>query len=103
MGLLMARCAEGDQILGRVITEAAACLNMVDLKIFHPPARLAMPVISLQNFLAELSISFRFKPQAGSFRADSSQSATCTSSRSCFRCGLGRPITSRVRQGTRAF
>ena len=37
----------------------------MDLKIFHSPARLATPAISLQDFTAELAISFRIKPQAG--------------------------------------
>jgi hypothetical protein len=37
---------------------------MMDLKIFHSSARLASPAISLQNFPAELAISFRIKPQA---------------------------------------
>jgi len=38
MGLLMARCAEGDQILGRVISQSASPLDVMDLKIFHSPA-----------------------------------------------------------------
>jgi hypothetical protein len=47
MGFLMARRAKGDQILGRVITQSAPRLNVIDLKIFHPPARLATPSIAL--------------------------------------------------------
>ena len=35
MGLLMARCAKGDQILGRVIAQSAPQLNVMDLKVFH--------------------------------------------------------------------
>jgi hypothetical protein len=62
MGFLMARCAEGDQILGSVIAQSATPLNVMDLKIFHSPARLASPAISLQNFAAEQAISFRVKP-----------------------------------------
>ncbi len=102
MGFLMARCAESDQILGSVIAQSAPRLNVMDLKIFHAPARLATPAISLQDFAAELAISFRIKPQAWPFGSDPSQSVTCTSSRSCFLCGFGRPMTSRVRQGNRA-
>ena len=64
MGFLMARRAEGDQILGSVIAQSAPRLNVMDLKIFHPPARLATPAVSLQDFAAELAISFRIKPQA---------------------------------------
>jgi len=57
----------------------------MNLKILHAPARLASPAISLQNFTAELAISFRIKPQAGSLCSDLLQNVTCTSSRSCFR------------------
>jgi hypothetical protein len=102
MSFLMARCAQGDQILGSVIAQMAPRLNVVNLKIFHPPARLATPAISLQDFLTELAISFRINPQAGPLSADSFQNVTCTSSSSCFLCGLGRPMTSRARQGSRA-
>jgi hypothetical protein len=89
------------QILGRVIAQMAAWLNVMDLKIFHAPARLTSPAISLQDFPAELTISFRIKPQAGPLGADPCQSVACTSSNSCFLCGFGRPMISRVRQGNR--
>jgi hypothetical protein len=56
MSFLMARSAEGNQILGRVIAEAASRLNMMDMKIFHPSARLATPAVSLQNFTADLTV-----------------------------------------------
>ena len=61
MGFLMARCTEGNQILGSVIAQLAPRLNVMDLKIFHPPARLATPAVSLQNFAAKLAISFGVK------------------------------------------
>jgi len=61
MDFLMARRAEGDQIFGRVIAQSASRLNVMDLEAFHPPARLATPAISLQNFTAELAISLRVK------------------------------------------
>jgi len=102
MDFLMTRHAKSDQILSRVIALSTSWLNVMGLEILHPPARLATPPISLQNFLAELAISFRFKPQAVSLCANPSQSVTCTSSRSCFLCGFGRPTTSRVRQGNKA-
>src|ERR1019366_3289825 len=38
MGFLMARCAEGDHILGRVITQSASRLNVMDLKTLDAPA-----------------------------------------------------------------
>jgi len=66
MGFLMARRAEGDQILGSVIAQLAPPLDMMDLKIFHSPARLATPAVSLQDFVAKLAISLRIKSQAGS-------------------------------------
>jgi hypothetical protein len=66
MSLLMARRAEGDQILGRVIALSASWLNVVDLKIHHAPARLATPAVSLQDFTAELAISLGLKHQAWS-------------------------------------
>ena len=98
----MARRAEGDQIFGPVIAQSASRLNVMDLKIFHSPAALATPPISVQDFAAELTISFRTEPQAGPFGAAASQSVTWTFSRSCLICGFGRSITSRVRQGNKA-
>ncbi len=102
MGFLMARFAEGDQILGSVIAQSAPPLNVMDLKIFHPPTPLASPAVSLEDFPAKLAISFRVKSQTRPLGPDASQSVTCTSSRSCFLCGFGRPMTSRVRQGNNA-
>ena len=102
MCFLMARCAEGNQILGSVIAQSTPRLNVMDLKILHAPAPLASPAVSLQDFTAKLAISFTFKPQAWTLGADPLQSVTCTSSRSCFRCGFGRPMTNRVRQGNKA-
>jgi len=102
VSVLVALDAKSYEILSRVITQTAPGLNVMDLKIFHPPARLTAPAVSLQNFAAEQTIEFWIKPQAGSLWTDSCQSDTCTSSRSCFFCGFGRPITSRVRQVNKA-
>jgi hypothetical protein len=102
MDFLMARRAEGDQVLGRVIAQSASRLNVMDLKAFHPPARLATPPISLQDLAAELAIGFWIKPQAGPFGTDASQSVTWTLSRNCLIFGFGRPMISRVRQGNSA-
>lgn len=63
----MPRCPEGDQILGGVIAESAPRLNVVSLKISHPPARLTAPAVSFQDFMAELVISIKVKPQPGTF------------------------------------
>jgi hypothetical protein len=46
MNFSVARCAEGDQILGSVIAQSAPRLNVMDLKIFHPPALLTAPAVS---------------------------------------------------------
>ena len=62
MGFLVARCAEGNQILGSVIAQSAARLNVMDLKTLCSPARLAAPAVSLQHFKAELAICLRVKP-----------------------------------------
>ena len=58
MSLVMATCTKSYEILSRIITQSAPPLDVMDLEIFHTPARLASPAISLQDFLAELAISF---------------------------------------------
>jgi hypothetical protein len=68
MGFLMARRAEGDQILGNVIAQPASRLKVMDLKIHRAPAPVTTPSVSLQDFAAELAISFRVKSQAHSRR-----------------------------------
>jgi hypothetical protein len=45
------------QVLGSVIAQSAPRLNVMDLEIYHSPARLASPAISLQDCPAELAIS----------------------------------------------
>jgi hypothetical protein len=102
VSVLMALDTESYEILSRIIAQAAPRLNVMDLQILHAPAGLTAPVVSLQDFTAKLAISFRVKPQAGPLCTDPLQKVTCTSSRSCFRCGFGRPMTSRVRQGNNA-
>jgi hypothetical protein len=95
----MARRAQGNR--GSVVAKSASPLNGKDSKIFHAPARLTMPSISLQSFAAEEAISFRFKPQAGPLCSGSSSLAhirvreledvpTCTQSE----------LMSAVQQGT---
>jgi hypothetical protein len=102
MGFLMARCAEGDQILGSVIAQSAMPLHVMDSKIFHWPTPLASPAVSLEYVPAKLAISFHVMFQTRPLGTDASQTVTCTSSRSCFRCGFGRPMINRVRHGNRA-
>ena len=66
------------QIEFDIIALPAARPNVMDLKIFHAPARLATPTVSLQDFAAKLAISLWIKLQAWSFGTHSSQSVTCT-------------------------
>jgi len=40
---------------------------MMDVKILHSPTPLETPAISLQDFTAELAISFRVIPLPGTF------------------------------------
>jgi hypothetical protein len=63
MDFLVAPHAKSYQILGRVIAEAAPRLNVMNLKLIHLPTTLATPAVSLQDFTAELTISFSVKPQ----------------------------------------
>ena len=102
MNCLVAPGAKCYEIFYEIVSQLAAPLNMVDLKIVHVPARLATPAIALQNFAAELAISFGGKPQARPLGTDSRQSVTLTFSMSCLFSGFRRPMTSRVRQGNRA-
>jgi hypothetical protein len=102
VSVLVALGAKSYEILSRIITQSAPPLDVMDLKIFHAPAQLATPSISFQNFPAESAVIFGLKPQAWSSCSDFFQSVPCTSSSSCFRCGFGSAMTSRIRQGKRA-
>ena len=73
---MVAADAKSYEILSRIIAQAAARLNVMDLKVLDAPARLATPAIPLQNFTAELAISLRLEPQAWLFGSNSSQGAT---------------------------
>jgi hypothetical protein len=52
------------QIFSRVMAEAVPRLDVMDLKAFDLPARLAMPAIPLEDFTAELAVSLGFKLQS---------------------------------------
>src|ERR1035437_921939 len=93
VSVLVALGAKSYEIIGRIITLLASRLDVMDLKTFHPSARLATPAVSLQDMQAELAISVGIKLQAWSFGTHSSQSVSWTFSRSCLICGLGRPST----------
>ena len=53
MSGLMALDAKSYEILGRVITQSASQLNVMDLETLSLPAPLAMPAIPLRNFATE--------------------------------------------------
>jgi hypothetical protein len=76
MTLLMATGTKSYEILSCVIAQSAPPLDVMDLKMFHASARLASPAVSLQDFVAELAISFGLKPQAGALYSDPFQSVT---------------------------
>jgi hypothetical protein len=59
VSFLVAFDAESDEILGRIIAQAAPRLNVMDLKILRSPAGLAMPAVSLEHCAAELPVVFR--------------------------------------------
>lgn len=59
VSFLVTHNAKSDQILGRVITQAAPRLNVMDLKILRSPAELAMPAVSIEHCTAELTVGFR--------------------------------------------
>ena len=102
VSVLVALDTQRYEILSRIIAQAAPGLNVMDLQTLDTPARLATPAVSLQDFTAELAIRFSIKPQAGLRGADAIQTVTWTFSINCFLSGFGRPITSRVRESTRA-
>jgi hypothetical protein len=62
VNVLVALDAKSYEILSRIIAQAASGLDVMNLKTLDAPARLAAPAISLQDFTAELAISFRVKP-----------------------------------------
>jgi len=62
MNLLVAHGAKSHKILGDVISQSAPRLNVMNLKIFHLPARLAALAIAVQAFPSELWICFWNKP-----------------------------------------
>ena len=61
MSVLVALDAKCNEILRRIIAESAPPFDVMDLKAFHPSARLATPAVSLHNLAAELAIGFRVK------------------------------------------
>jgi hypothetical protein len=61
MNFLVAPGAKSYEILCGVIPQVAPPLNVMDLKVFHTPTPLAAPAIALQDFPAQLTISFRVK------------------------------------------
>ena len=73
MSFLVTQDTKSYQILGRVIAEAAPRLEVMDLKAFDLPARLATPTVPLEDFAAELAVSLWLELQAWPFGSNSSQ------------------------------
>jgi hypothetical protein len=61
VSFLVANDAKSDQVLGRVMAKAAPRLDVMDLKAFDLPAPLATPSVPLEDFTAELAISFMLR------------------------------------------
>jgi hypothetical protein len=64
VSLLVAHHTKSYQVLGRVITQTAPRLNVMDLKPIDAAARLATPAVSLQDVAAELTVGFSVQLQA---------------------------------------
>ena len=62
VSVLVALGAKSYEIIGRIITLSASRLDVMDLKTFHPSARLATPAVLVQDFAVELAITCRVKP-----------------------------------------
>ena len=62
MSVVVALDAKCNEILRRIIAESAPPFDVMDLKAFHPSARLATPAVSVQDFAVELAITCRVKP-----------------------------------------
>jgi hypothetical protein len=76
VSFLVTHDAKSYQILGRVVSEAAPRLNVMDLKAFDLPARLATPTVPLEDLVAELAVSLGPELQAWPFGSNSSQGTT---------------------------
>ncbi len=98
----MAVRAESDQILGSVITQSAPRLNggLEDLPLARTIGNASRLAPGLHGRVGD-----RLQDQASSVVALARipvKAPPARSSRSCFRCGFGRPSTSRVRADRRA-
>ena len=58
VSVLVAPDTKSYEILRRIIAQAAAGLNVMDLKARDTPARLATPAVPLQDVAAELPVGF---------------------------------------------
>lgn len=59
MDISVAMDAEGHQVLLGVVSQSAACVEVVYLKISKVPTTLAAPSVPLQHLSAQSSIGFR--------------------------------------------
>jgi hypothetical protein len=93
---------KNNQIFSLVIAKAAPWLYVMDLEVVGSPTDLATPAVSFQHFTAELAVRFSFQFQAWSSGSNCAQETFRILSKSCSRCGTGRPSTNRVMAGRSA-
>ena len=67
----VASSTQGNQILARIITEVAAKLFVVDLKVGHCAAGLASPAIAPEHLITESFVLPGVEPNACAFRTHS--------------------------------
>jgi hypothetical protein len=76
VSFLVAHHTKNYQILGLIIAQTAARLNVMDFETFDRAARLATPTVSLQHLTAQLPVGFRHQPKAWPFGSYSGQRTT---------------------------
>jgi hypothetical protein len=71
----VARRAERNQVLVRIVAGLAAKLFVVNLKVGDCAARLASPAVATQHLVAEVVVVVGIESQSCMFRSDSSHDA----------------------------
>lgn len=57
------------QVVHRIVTELAPAFHVMDLQVFHRPALLTAPRISLQNTVSDNCVLFQVQFEPGSLLA----------------------------------
>jgi hypothetical protein len=85
MKCAVASPAQRDQVVLRIITELASRLDVVNLQTGHGAARLAVPLVALQNRLTEQAVRLSIETKPRTFGAKHGHEAFCRPLRnSCF-------------------